>query len=121
MLNKEKTQLLKYYQSMLENDKMYSTLDILSLFTEYNAKKSNNANEKNTNTNEKNTITLTFGDAGETHNGMKLSGILGKENSGYQVEELKAMYEYFNENSVECEYHNLSIDELPENKLVLLS
>ena len=127
MLNKEKTQLLKYYQSMLENDKMYSKLDILSLFTEYNAKKSNNANEKNTNANEKNTnanekntITLTFGDAGETHNGMKLSGILGKENSGYQVEELKAMYEYFNENSVECEYHNLSIDDIPENKASII-
>ena len=42
-------------------------------------------------------IALTFGDAGENHAGMEMVGTLGKKGSGFTLEELEKMNEYFSQ------------------------
>jgi alkylated DNA repair dioxygenase AlkB len=56
------------------------------------------------------TITLTFGDAGENHQGMEMIGTRGEIGSGYTVDELEKMAGYLSEIGLAVELHDLSLD-----------
>ena len=45
-------------------------------------------------------IALTFGDAGENHVGMEMVGSLGEIGSGFTIEELHKMKDYFGQSHI---------------------
>ena len=55
------------------------------------------------------TITLTFGDAGENHNGMEMLGTLGEVGSGFSMDELRQMEERMSGEGFECTLHDLGL------------
>ena len=63
------------------------------------------------------TITLTFGDAGENHAGMKIIGKIGDVGSGFTFQELETIKQKFIQENYLCELKNLNdlYNEFPED------
>ena len=63
------------------------------------------------------TITLTFGDAGENHAGMKMVGNIGKIGSGFNLKDLLNIKTYYESNGNTCEI--IHLNKLCSFKLVM--
>lgn len=55
-------------------------------------------------------IAITFGDAGENHTGMEMLGDLKEKGTGFTVDDLKKVKEYYEDKGYECEYVCLNLD-----------
>lgn len=66
------------------------------------------------------TITLTFGDAGENHQGMEIQGVLGDVGSGYTPRELGNSAFSLLDLGYDVEVHNLSLDPSPDHAAAIL-
>ena len=93
----------------------YNKRELLNLINTLNEKKSSNKHDCC-----KNTITLTLGDSGENHIGMEVLGDLGDKGSGYSIEDLLNIYEYYKNKEVNVEYHDISIDNSDKAGIIII-